>query len=73
MAQHTKYVYDNPEETAQVSSNQHYTSRTGTKTPKEMARAPNDCNKYNQDTQRTDKKRLLTDTITTGEPVKNIY
>ena len=36
----------------------------------ETARAPNDWNKYGQEPQRTDKKRLLTDTSTTGEPVK---
>ena len=42
----TKYAYQKPEETVQVSSNRHETSITGTKKPEETVRAPNDRNKY---------------------------
>ena len=37
-----------------------------------MLRSPNDCNKYKQELRRTGKQRLLTDTSTTEEPVKEI-
>ena len=36
MARHTKYAYENPEETLHVSSNRNDTSRTGTKKPDKL-------------------------------------
>ena len=59
-----------PKETVGVSSNRHDTSRTVTKNPEETARPPNNWNKYKQEPRRTGKKRLLTDTNTTKEPVQ---
>ena len=44
-SRHTKYVYEKSEETVQVPSNRHETSRMATKKPKETAWAPNDYNK----------------------------
>ena len=60
----------NSKETVQVSGHRYETSILGEKNTEEMSQAPNDWNKYKQETQRTGKKRLLTDMSTTKELVK---
>ena len=47
-----------------MSGHRYETSILGEKNTKEMSQAPNDWNKYKQETQRTGKKRLLIDTGT---------